>query len=269
MVEPLYRRVAHDLRERISKGEWGPGIQLPSEPELEKRYGYLADRTGQDTRLSRNTVRLALAALANEGLIEARQGRGTFVRERTSFTVLASSEEGGSGERDLDAFVAAVTESGRRPQQVDLRTEFRTASAEVAERLQIDEGDEVVVRGLKRLIDGKPWSIQNSFYPGAIAQGTLLMSPRNIEHGTIAELGRHGHVQVGYRDEVVCRMPRLEEAAFLGVGAGIPVLEMFRTAYSAEQPIRLTINVYAGDSTQLAYEIGNVDAREGEGIPDA
>ncbi|GIH25421.1 GntR family transcriptional regulator [Acrocarpospora phusangensis] len=253
MAEALYRQVAADLRAKINKGEWPPGTQLPSEPALERLYGHLV---GPDARLSRNTVRLAIAVLQNEGLVEARQGRGTFVRERVTFTVLASAEEGGRSGPDRDAFVAAVTVQGRHPEQLDFRMELRTASPEVAERLRIEEGDAVVVRSLHRLIDGRPWSIQESFYPMDIAEGTQLMSPQNIEHGTVAELRRHGHDQIGYRDEIVCRMPSHEEAIFLALGTGVPVLEMFRTARSAARPIRLTINVYAGDSTQLAYEIG-------------
>ncbi|MEV0968969.1 GntR family transcriptional regulator [Microtetraspora glauca] len=249
MPQPLYRQVADALRQEISSGELQPGAQLPSEPELEKRHG-----------VSRNTVRLALAALANEGLVEPRQGRGTFVRDRTTFMVLASAEEGGSARDDRDAFVAAVTVAGRNPEQVDFRMEVRTASSEVAARLQVDEGSPVVVRSMRRLIDGRPWSIQESFYPMDVAQGTRLMSPTDIPYGTITEMARHGHAQVGYRDEVLSRMPTHTEAAFLGVGTGVPVLEMFRTAYSAQRAIRLTINVYAGDSTQLAYEIGDVTA---------
>jgi GntR family transcriptional regulator len=248
--EALYRRVAAEIRSEITNGRLGPGEQLPSEPELERKH-----------KVSRNTVRLALAALANEGLVEPRQGRGTFVRERVSFTVVASAEEGVSQHGDKDAFAAAVEFQGRSAEQRYFRMEVRTVSAEVAARLQVDEGTAVVVRSMERLIDGRPWSLQESFYPMAIAEGTRLMSPRDIPEGTISELARYGHEQVGYRDEVVCRMPRREEAAFLGGGPGTPVMELFRTAYSAKRPIRLTITVYAGDSTQLAYEIGDVSAQ--------
>jgi GntR family transcriptional regulator len=115
---------------------------------------------------------------------------------------------------------------------------------------------------MERLIDGRPWSLQESFYPMDVAIGTRLMSPQDLAHGTIRELAEHGHVQAGYRDEVICRMPTQREAAFLGGVQGVPVLELFRTAYSLERPIRLTITVYAGDSTHLAYEIGDVRARD-------
>jgi GntR family transcriptional regulator len=76
---PLYQRIAADLRRAISSGELPPGSRLPTEQELGERYG-----------VSRNTVRLALAELTNEGVIASTQGRGTFVRERMMTTYHAS-----------------------------------------------------------------------------------------------------------------------------------------------------------------------------------
>jgi GntR family transcriptional regulator len=250
--EPLYRTVAAELRNEITKGKLAPGDQLPSEPELEERFG-----------VSRNTVRLALAALANEGLVEPRQGRGTYVREWVTFTVPAPAP-GVPDRSERDEFVSSAEAESRAPEQRNFRVEVRTASSEVAARLEVDEGSRVVVRSMERLLDGRPWSIQGSYYPMEIAEGTPLIDPEDIPHGTVRELAGHGHVQVGYRDEIVTRMPGQREAATLGVGPGVPVLEIFRTAYSPERPIRLTITVYTGDSTRLAYEIGDVSARGGE-----
>jgi GntR family transcriptional regulator len=253
MPQPLYREVAESLRNEIATGALAPGDQLPSEPELEQRFG-----------VSRNTVRLALAALANEGLVEPRQGRGTYVREWVTFTVPAPVPGVPEGAK-RDEFVSSA-EAGRRvPDQRNLRVEVRTASPEVAARLEIEEGSGVVVRAMELLLDGRPWSVQESYYPMEIAQGTPLLQAENIAQGTVRELADHGYVQVGYRDEVVTRMPSQREATTLGAGPGVPVLELFRTAYSTERPIRLTITVYTGDSTRLAYEIGDVSARRGEG----
>ncbi|MBO3750685.1 GntR family transcriptional regulator [Streptosporangiaceae bacterium NEAU-GS5] len=255
MPEPLYRQVAARLRRRIAAGEWEAGKQLPSEPTL-----------AYQENASRNTIRLAIALLTNEGLVESRQGRGTYIRERASFVVELSREEGALPGDGKDAFIAAVTKHGRDPAQRDFRMEIRTAPPEVAARLQIDEGADVVVRSVNRLIDKRPWSLQESFYPMAVAIGTRLMSAQNISDGTIAEMSRHGHIQTGYRDEIVARVPTHAEAAFLEIGGGVPVVELFRTAYSNERPIRLTITVYAGDSTVLAYDLGGLWAHgAGEG----
>lgn len=60
-------------RERILDGRLSAGTRLPTDEELATMY-----------QISRDTVRQALALLANEGLIERVQGRGTFVRQPSS-----------------------------------------------------------------------------------------------------------------------------------------------------------------------------------------
>lgn len=59
------------LRERISRGEWPVGSRIPIEPELATLLG-----------VSRNTVREAVRVLAFCGLLDVRQGDGTYVASR-------------------------------------------------------------------------------------------------------------------------------------------------------------------------------------------
>ncbi|MFI6500468.1 GntR family transcriptional regulator [Nonomuraea typhae] len=244
MSEPLYRQVADDLRKKIVSGSLQPGQRLPSQSELEQLFG-----------VSTNTIRLAIALLANQGLVETRQGLGTYVNTRLTFTMVMSNVEGLRSDSGKDAFTSSVEEQGRTPAQEGFSMELRKAGPLIAGYLQIPEDSVVVVRRSHRLIDGQSWSLQDSFYPMDVAQGTGLMLPMDLEHGTIRELADHGHVQVRHRDEVMTRMPTPTEAAFFGRRPGVPVLEVIRTAYSAERPLRLTISVYAGDLTHLAYEI--------------
>lgn len=63
-----YRQLATVLRKRIRDGELPPGQRMPSEKDLHDEFG-----------LARETVRRALALLRQEGLVEVRQGHGTFV----------------------------------------------------------------------------------------------------------------------------------------------------------------------------------------------
>jgi DNA-binding GntR family transcriptional regulator len=66
----LYRKLADSLRADIGAAKYGPGAVIPSEAQLMKRFG-----------VSRNTVRLAMEVLRDEGLVVTRHGCGTFVRE--------------------------------------------------------------------------------------------------------------------------------------------------------------------------------------------
>ncbi|WP_405579954.1 FadR/GntR family transcriptional regulator [Streptomyces sp. NBC_01190] len=56
------------LRTEIVAGMWPVGSRIPTEPELVERFG-----------VARNTVREAVRALAHNGLLDIRQGSGTYV----------------------------------------------------------------------------------------------------------------------------------------------------------------------------------------------
>ncbi|KWX04626.1 hypothetical protein TH66_00205 [Carbonactinospora thermoautotrophica] len=247
---PLYRRIADELRAAITSGELTPGTQLPTEQELGRKY-----------RVSRNTVRLALGMLLNEGLIESTPGRGTFVRDHAVLTYWATRSEAAErrASSTTDAYVTDVREAGRTPSQ---RFEMRIvqASPGVAERLWVNEGDAVVLRRCLRSVDGTPWSIQDSYYPMDIAQGTELMSPGDIARGTIRVLAELGYHEVGFLDELIARMPNPDEASFFQVSAGVPVLVNVRTAYTTERPVRITETIFAGDRNRVVYELGDLQA---------
>jgi GntR family transcriptional regulator len=250
MSTPLYRRIAAELRDAIARGELPPGSQLPTEQELGDRY-----------QVSRNTVRLALGLLANEGIISTTPGRGTFVRERAMLTYHAARAEAADRPDDwhTDAYYEEVRQQGRQPSQTfDLRIE--PASLAVAERLQVQEGDAVVVRRMLRYVDGEPWSIQDSSYPMDIAQQCGLLVPHDLPRGTVRAMADHGHLEIGYRDELTTRMPTPEEARTLDLATGVPVLAYVRTCYTKQRPVRLTETVFAGDRNRLVYELGQLDA---------
>jgi len=76
-IAPLIKRSLVDqaleqLRLRITEGRWAIGERLPTEPELSAELG-----------ISRNTVREAMRVLAFSGLIEVRQGDGSYLRSMT------------------------------------------------------------------------------------------------------------------------------------------------------------------------------------------
>ncbi|MGY5129195.1 GntR family transcriptional regulator [Streptomyces nigrescens] len=71
--QPPFQQLAGILRARVKRGDWKPNRAIPSENALAEQYG-----------LSRPTVRRAIAALADEGLVYAVSGRGTYVAEQTT-----------------------------------------------------------------------------------------------------------------------------------------------------------------------------------------
>jgi len=70
---PLAESAAAQLRAQIADGAWQVGDRLPAEPELAAALG-----------VGRSTVREAVRVLVHAGLLETRQGSGTYVRSRTA-----------------------------------------------------------------------------------------------------------------------------------------------------------------------------------------
>jgi DNA-binding GntR family transcriptional regulator len=67
--EPAYAQLVNILRRQIAAGMFRPGDRLPSEAQLCRRYG-----------VSPMTVRRAINILADQGVVNTAQGRGTFVK---------------------------------------------------------------------------------------------------------------------------------------------------------------------------------------------
>jgi len=68
---PLYLQVASVMRQRIENGHWAEGEKISTLEELEEEFA-----------VARVTIRQAIELLRDEGLLDAQQGRGTFVSGR-------------------------------------------------------------------------------------------------------------------------------------------------------------------------------------------
>ena len=66
---PIYLQVKDFVLGKVKSGEYQPGSKIPTERQLSTELG-----------ISRNTVSAAYKELLLEGVLEARQGRGTFVK---------------------------------------------------------------------------------------------------------------------------------------------------------------------------------------------
>lgn len=69
-ARPMYQVVADDVREAIRTGRWAAGEKLPSTNDLAEQYDVTA-----------STIQTAIRLLKADGLIEGRQGAGTYVAQ--------------------------------------------------------------------------------------------------------------------------------------------------------------------------------------------
>jgi GntR family transcriptional regulator len=248
LAHPKYQQIADRLRAQISSGALEPGQRLPSEPDLAVEYD-----------ASRNTVRLAIALLINQGLVVSRQGLGTFVVEPTKpFTALLSRIHEPSSEQHASLALPVVSPAEDDSELVRLIVETGSASSSVAEKLDLKPGEPVVIRRSQYFIGDVPWQLINSYYPSDVAKGTALEQAGVIESGSIGVLADLGYPQQGFVDEIGARMPNAREFDFFRLVSGTPVIVVNRTAYGSDRPIRLTRYIYRGDRVRLLHVEGKI-----------
>jgi GntR family transcriptional regulator len=245
-----YQRVADGVRRDIESGRFPADEQIPSESELADAY-----------ETSRNVVRRALAILRAEGLITTGQGRRAIVRPRVrvGITVTGSNYRRHRG-LGIPGFNAQALEQGQRPRQEIREVTCIPASAEVATRLDIDEGSDVIVRRLTFWLEGMPVALHDGYFPADLAAGTALEQPRRIRGGAHAliedpegPIRRHIARSV---DEISGRMPTPGEARELGLPPGVPVFRILRTVYDSEgRPVEVQDSVAAADRHGFRYEV--------------
>lgn len=124
---PIYLQVKAYILDKIKTGYYQKGDKLPTERSLAEELG-----------ISRNTVSVAYKELLLEGVLEARQGRGTFVRGQAGDITAAGADVAGSRiERALkiiDAAMVQVVELGFTVEQFANITAIRAKERELSTR---------------------------------------------------------------------------------------------------------------------------------------
>ncbi|MGW4383686.1 GntR family transcriptional regulator [Kitasatospora sp. NPDC004531] len=243
---PKYQRLAADLRRRIDAGEWEGDGRLPVESEL-----------GQQYAVARNTVRLAVDVLVNEGRVVRVQGKGTYLRRRTrhDHRVHARPHRRGVLPSSSEAYAAEARAAG-----LDLSFEYEVwavrARRDIADWLGLQPEDAVMMRRQLCLVAREPYAIEDSHYRPGLADGTPLMEDLPAPGGderTLADLGR---TETTATDHLTARMPDPVEAAWFGLGPGVPLLVNTRVTRDRRGPIRVVETRYAADRARLLYELG-------------
>ncbi|TDE55870.1 GntR family transcriptional regulator [Nonomuraea mesophila] len=241
----LYQQVASELRRAIYSGVLGPGAQLPTEAQLMEDHG-----------VSRNTVRLALGELVNEGLVTRTPRRGTVVRDRRPLLIYPQRELEPQPSGELrEAFAYAVAQEGRAPSQY---IEVLTVSPveEIASRLELADGELSVVRRRLRFVDGQPYNTNDSYFPRDLVADSEIARPGDIARGANRVLEELGHAQVRVVDDIWARMPNQEEAERLQLELGTPVMVYVRVGFDrADTPVRVAVSVLPADKHLIRYEL--------------
>ena len=194
--------------------------------------------------VNRHTVRQALSALQDKGLIRIEQGRGTFVvgdvldyplSARTRFSEILSAQS-------------------RAPVSRLIRGIEVPAEAAVAQALEMAVATTVTVLDTVGEADGHRISVSSRYYPTSRFPGlTNVFAVTGSVTAALAHYGLHDYRRKTTR--VTAQMPSAEDARYLHVSRGRPVLVTESVNVDAGgRPIEYGLTRFSSDRVQLIVE---------------
>ena len=229
--QPLYQQLRSLLEADIQSGALSIGARLPSERELADTFG-----------VSRMTARQAVRSLAADGLVRARTGKGTFV-DRPKID---------QSQRRLSGFTEEMQRLGHVVGGRLISAGVAAADADVAERLRLAPGAEVVVLQRLRSINGTPLAIEWAHLDAARFSG--LAERFDPPTGSLyALLSAEYGVSLAWADQTAeADIPSNEVRQDLQMPDGVPVLGLRRVTYDAhDRPVEYVISTYRADLYRL------------------
>jgi GntR family transcriptional regulator len=231
---PLYHQVYESLRGEILGGKWEPGTLLAAEPELVNQY-----------KVSRITIRQALDLLAGEGLIVRQRGRGTFVAAPSLEQAMVR----------IVNFTQDMQQRGMRSTTEVLSADLIPAPPHIAQKLDMQAGEELVYLERLRLADGTPLAIEESHLVHRHCEGLLKESLHNCSLRELLDK-RYGIRWLRAKQVIRAIQASPEIARHLEVPTGDPLLHIERVSYSQQNvPVEFLRVYYRGDRYSLFNEL--------------
>ena len=220
---PLYHQLMQRISADIEKGTYPVGSRIPPEHELEQLY-----------QVSRVTVRRALAELTDEGLLERKQGKGTFVSLPKIRQTLKS----------LHSFHDSCRLNNMTPATEVIYVRETAASQADVEEMNLPMGSRVLETLRVRRADGVPVVLERNRFSLAYAwlqdqdlSGSLYALLR--EYGVEPKLAIH---------DVSLHFAGDEEAGLLGIETGAPLIRLHEVIYDQRgRPLHNSIQLIRGE----------------------
>jgi GntR family transcriptional regulator len=231
---PYHYQLRELLRGEIAVGRWEVGERLPSERELCETFN-----------LSRTTVREAIDALVNEGLLQREKGRGTFVARPKILESLLQTPMG---------FTDAMEEQGYQVETEVLRMEIVPASRIVLQELRLGPDELVTVIDRLRFILHEPILLVTSYVPLKIYPALIN---EDLTHNSLYHLlGRKQGMRIARARRFMEAVSANElEARLLGIEPGAPLMLIESTAFVQDgMPIEYFKARHRGDRTRFLVE---------------
>jgi GntR family transcriptional regulator len=221
---PLYYQLAQNMETAIRSGRLSSGSHLENEIDLARQL-----------KISRPTVRRAIAVLANRGLVIRRHGIGTLV----------VPEPVRPPER-ISSLYDELAEAGRAPTTRVLAFEAVPSPAEIASNLHLARGTRVLHFERLRMARAQPIALMQSFLPLALRE---IVTEGDLTKTGLYRLLKQGGVHLRLASQTIgARRAQRREARLLDTAVGSPVLTMRRISYDdAGRPVEYASHIYAAE----------------------
>jgi GntR family transcriptional regulator len=229
---PLYQQLEKKLREAIRQKKLAPGDALPAERDLADQF-----------EVSRITVRKALDALVGEGLLNRRQGTGTFVAARVekSFSKLSS-------------FTEDMKSRGRVATSHWLSKSGGEVTPEESLTLSLSPGTPVYRFNRIRYADGAPMALEYTAVPAF-----CLPSPDAVESSLYEALEKTGHRPVRALQRLRAVLFTDEQAELLEMAPRDAGLLIERRGFLKDgRVVEVTQSYYRGDAYDFVAELNSL-----------
>lgn len=232
MQQPNWRHIYQLLRDDIQSGTLEDSTLLPPQHELASRFG-----------VGRHTLRRALAALRQDGVIAGGQGgRARVVTERIHLPV------------SLRTRFSMSTESLGLPSGARLISRrHRVPSADVARMLGLTRQTAVPVAVILRHVGDLPVSLSSHYFAPALVKALPEIpetSPSITQ--TLADLGITDYLR--RQTLVSARLPAESEAVHLQVRRGDPVLSLIgQNVMTDGAPLEVSVSTFRTDRLDLRF----------------
>lgn len=223
---PLWAQIVEDLRRRLIGGEFAQ--RFPTDEELIRDYG-----------VSRQTVREAVRRLSAEGLVERHRGRGSSVTTPVLEQPLHS----------LYSLATTVRSEGIEEHSDVLAAELRRATADVADRLGLSGGDDVVFVERLRYAGPEPIALDRSWL---VAQAAPLLDADLSSGGLYELLATRCSMRItGGWERIRPVVPAAPERKLLRLPARAAAFSTERLALVGEAPAEWRRSLVRGDRYAL------------------
>jgi GntR family transcriptional regulator len=229
---PLHLSISEQICDWIQSGKYQPGDRLPSESQLMTLF-----------KVSRITIRRALANLSQQGLVQSQHGKGVFITNHQRAIYSLSSP--------FVLFNEAMVRQGLTNRVKTLVFRVVKPSETVRQKLALPPDiNRVYLQKKFFLIDQVAAALDVTYIVPDLGQAFAAELKRNM---TFPVLEQHGIPLDRIEAILSSRQADAETAAALGLSLGSPLLVYEHTAYTSDRPILCGETLSSGD--RLSYAI--------------